>query len=204
MARTRILPFLLLLLVTSLLPATRAAAEEFPPLTSESVRSLLATLPEVKTIGEKYEAEGNPLPDIGGGEMGSPEAMEDMRKGMLTGSLGDLRGHAAWDEFQSMVESHGFDSVAAWANVGDRVMAGFIQLQVAKEAPEARQQMEQAKQQILANDQMPEAQKQQMLKMIEGQMQMFDAMTESEVLQEGDLEVIEPMLDEIRTTMEQQ
>lgn len=198
-------PLLLLALFVGLLlieiPAP--AAKDPAPLTQKQVRSLLASLPEVETLGNKYEDLEDPLPTISGDESEDPSAaMERMRSGMLSSSLGELKGHAAWKEFEGIAKKHGFASVAEWANVGDRVMAGFIQMQLATEAPEAQQQMLQAREEIASNPDIPEAQKEMILQQLETQMDMFEALRSSTLLAPGDLEVLEPMAEEIRAAFE--
>jgi hypothetical protein len=198
-------PLLVLALVVGLLlieiPAP--AAEDPAPLTEKQVRSLLASLPEVETLGNKYEDLEDPLPTISGDENEDPSAaMQRMRSGMLSSSLGALKGHAGWKELEGIAKTHGFASVAEWANVGDRVMAGFIQMQLATEAPEAEQQMLQAREEIASNPDIPEAQKEMILQQLETQMDMFEALRSSTLLVPGDLEVLEPMAEEIRAAFE--
>ena len=188
------------LLLTS---ATFASAKEATTLTPEKVRALLKTLPEVSDLGEEYDAADDPLPQIAGGDETAPQAAaERMRSGMLSGAVPQLRAHSAWSKFQAITARHGFDSVEEWANVGDRVMAGFLQLQLAKEAPDLQAQMDEARESILGNPNIPEAQKKMMLEQFERQMGMFDALQHSDLVQPGDMAVIEPMADEISAVLQ--
>lgn len=185
--------------------ALAAAAKDAAPLTTEQVRALLETLPEISDLGAEYDEADDPLPQIAGGNEEDPQAaMERMRSGMLSGAVSELRAHSAWEKFESITKKHGFDSVEQWANVGDRVMAGFLQLQLAKEAPDLQAQMTEARESIVGNPNIPEAQKKMMLEQFERQMGMFSALQSSELVQPGDMAVIEPLVGEIGAVLQPQ
>lgn len=197
----------LVLLVLGLLAASpaRPLADEATPLTPERVRALLNSLSEVTALGAEFDAADDPLPQIAGGDEDDPElAMKRMRGGMLTGAIPALRAHAAWSKFEAIADKHGFDSVEEWANVGDRVMASYLQLQLAQQAPDMKAQMEEARASIMDNPDIPEAQKAMMLEQFERQMGMFTALENSEVVQPGDLAVVEPMAAEIESVLQRQ
>lgn len=200
--RTLLTFFVLSLLASN---ALAAGAKDAAPLTTEQVRALLKSLPEVSDLGAEYDEADDPLPQIAGGNEEDPQAaMERMRSGMLSGAVPELRAHSAWTKFEAITKKHGFDSVEQWANVGDRVMAGFLQLQLATEAPDLQAQMDEARESILANPSIPEAQKKMMLEQFERQMGMFSALQSSELVQPGDMAVIQPLAGEIEKVLQPQ
>lgn len=192
-------PRTLLVLITALqvLSAGTVSAENTKPLEAEQVKAFLATIPELEALSDRHEDAGELLDT----DIIQKDPASVFSQGLLGQSISAVADHPMYGEMQELVKAKGFDSVDDWVEIGDRVMVGYIHLQMSAKAPEMKAQMDMARQQVLSNEDIPEAQRKQMMKMLDQQAEVMNAMQEPEVLVEGDLEVIRTLQDEIEATI---
>lgn len=126
------------------------------PLTADMVKRFLASYPELRAVGKKYEANAPKSPEGGTSPIGA-----------LTSYLQLAPARA---EMQAVFARHGFDGFADWVKVAQSVaMAyGFAKSGTDLQQPNAK--MEQALSQIENNPRFTAEQKKQMSAMLQQQM----------------------------------
>lgn len=191
MSSLRIMSFLL---AVTVLLAGPVSAEKAEPLKAEQVQAFLATVPQLEALSEKHE-DADQLLD---GQVMKKDPAGVFTKGLIHQTLPGLEGHAMYGEVESMVKGEGFESIEQWANVGDRVLVGFIHLQMASQAPQMKAQMDMARKQM---ENMPPEQQAQMQQMMDQQTQVMEAMQNPDVLVEGDVEVVKAHQAEIQAAI---
>ena len=154
--------------VASLLFAGPALAQTSGTLTPNIIEGFIDSVRDLQEIGEKYDATGLMNPN-----MSLDEGIE-RAAAPFSAAIAQMQGHAAYGEMLAAIERHGFSDLQQWALTGDRVMKAFIANKMGAEMPQMDAQMKQALEQI-ENSNMPAAQKETMLKMMQSSTQMMGA-----------------------------
>jgi len=92
------------------------------PLSSEQVKRFIAAMPELATLGEKYQDAGQ-------------RNIDPARP--LSSSLAQMQGKGPeYTDISKLAARHGFASVEEFADVGDRVMQAYMFSSINKSAEE--------------------------------------------------------------------
>jgi len=178
------MPFLRILpvLALGLLLCAPTQAQQTRPLGDRDVSAFVASFPELRRLGEKYETEFAGQGGMAAG--GSAPGPSDMFAGALT----RMKASRGYDEFLAILRKHGFADAEHWAEVSSRVMAAFLSLKMGAAMPQMQAQLEQARQRIEANPSLTPEQKQMMLE----QMQASMGMMRSSQASAADIAAVEP------------
>jgi hypothetical protein len=158
---------ILLFLALGLFLCAQTQAQQTRPLADRDVRAFVASFPELRRLGEKYEAEfaGQRGMAPGGSAQGPPD--------MFAGALTEMKASRGYGEFLAILRKHGFDDAEQWADVSGRVMAAFLSIKMGAAMPQMQAQIEQARKQIEANPSLTREQKQVMLERMQASMGMM-------------------------------
>lgn len=138
-----------------LLPLVAQAASG-APLAEEEVRRFLATLPGLEELGERHADTGLDDTDI------DPEA----GFAPMAAALQQIRDHAAYPEFQQVLQGQGFGEEERWAEVGDRTLRAYMALQLMEEHPGMLDELRGALAQLEGDPSLPAEQRAMMLQML--------------------------------------
>ncbi len=100
-----------------------------------------------------------------------------------------MEGREGQDTFRAIIEDHGFDSPEAWGQTGDRALLALISLEVGDREPAMQEQLVQLQQELDANPQFSDAQKQRMQQMIDRTSKLLERVVE---VPDADREAIRP------------
>lgn len=172
----------------ALLVASQVFAQSSPPLTAEVVEAFVGSVPEIRQVGEKYDA--TPLVEPSG-SMG--DAMKQATA-PFTAAVAQMRTHQAHEELLAIVQRRGFADLEQWAQTGDRVMRAFVAAKMDAEAPRMNDQMKQALEQLERSG-MPASQKEQMRQMMMSSQQMMGALNDVPAADKAAVTPFIPMID---------
>lgn len=100
-----------------------------------------------------------------------------------------MEGREGQEMLESVIRDHGFDSPEAWGRAGDRALLALISLEVGDREPAMQKQLVQLQQDLDANPQFSEAQKQRLQQMVERTSQLLERVAE---VPDADREAIRP------------
>lgn len=141
------------------LAGAQVAMAEAPALTQTSVSQFIDSLTEVGEVADQYEEE-LPVEDLE--SIGrDPSRITSP----FSSSMQAMQSHAAFGEISQIVQDHGFADVAAWAATGDRVFRAVGALELDASGAGISAEIAKAIEELEASG-LPEAQKQQMLQMM--------------------------------------
>lgn len=125
-------------------------------LTDAQVESFLRAYPDVVKFADESGAK---LKD---------RARAERRKGApFSDAIPMLKQQGLYDKLARVVGPHGFSSPEAFAGTADRVIRAFAAQHMSEQQPQMAQQLEMARQAITNNPNIPEQQKQEMLRRME-------------------------------------
>ncbi len=140
--------------------ATAAAADQPQiqqvPLDKSKVSRFLASYPELKALGKKYEKD-------------NPKAV-DAGKGPMAALSGYMQHQAARAEMESVLSSHGFASFPKWLDVARSVALAYGFVKSGKTPQQLGGQAEKALASIRDNSRLSDAQKKQMEELVTQQL----------------------------------
>lgn len=96
---------------------------------------------------------------------------------LFTSALKDMKGHKLYDGLSAVIKKSGYSDPAEWAQLGDRIMAATMAVEMEKHeatSAQTRAQMKQAMDALMANPNMTAEQKAQMQQMMGMGNQMLD------------------------------
>ena len=175
--------WILLGLVFLFAAASAPARAQDVALTSDSVGKFITSLKEIREIDKKHGGSGA-LSERNGAGAGNGWDPFD-------GAAKSLRAHAAYDEIKDAIGRAGYASPEAWAAAGSRIYRAYGALKLGPKQGEMNSQMTKAKQQVMQSK-MSEAQKKQMLAMIDQQMSML---SNFQNVPDGDKQAVSPYMD---------
>lgn len=157
-------------------------------LNGDVIRRFVESLVALQPLQEKYRDA-----EWASGSIGKDGAQAKEGMTPMTDSLEAMKGHEAYDELASVVESHGFASPKTWGRVGDRIIKAYAAASMEAEQPGSRQQMQQALKE-LENADLPEAQKQMMRQSMGNAMATIKSLTDAP---QADIDAVQPYMAEI-------
>lgn len=178
-----------LALLLSLLAFTTQAET----LSDDNIRAFIASMKDAQTLSDKYEGTDQ-WPDTDSEDM---KSMPDMSR-LFSDGVEKMKDYPAYDQFEDMVENHGFDSPEQWALVGDRVFHAMMAIEMKGENPNMSQDMADAMAEIENNPDMTAEQKAQMKAMMSGAMGMVKSATNAP---QADINAVRPHMGALRTVM---
>lgn len=188
----RIRSFALALAVGIALAVPSAQASEGGHLTEGMVENFVDSMTAVRQWADSQD-DLDKLEDM---EM---EPGTDAMTSPFSAAVTHMETHGRVGELESIVRDHGFDGMDEWGRVGDRVVRAFMAVEIEREHPEARAELEEARREIEDNPDIPEAQKEQLLEMLEASAGAMMSMIEE--VPEADREALRPHLPRLRETM---
>ncbi|TGN39323.1 hypothetical protein [Marinobacter confluentis] len=159
-------------------------------LTEQKVQSFISSLNDLQGMESRYED----LPQ----DLASDEdeiGMENMSS-IFSTAVEKMRGHGMYDDLQSVVREHGFDSPENWGETGDRIFRAWTAIEMGQQSGQMNQEMARAMEEINNNPNMTEAQKQQMRQMMGGAM---SAMDQAAKAPEADKQAVRPHMEALRS-----
>lgn len=180
------------LLLSLLLTACWAHAQEGPPLSSTHVKGFVGALAELKKWSEenaeRYEASAPTWSFERGDEAAAP----------LAGAVAALAGHEVLADIESILERHGFEDAESWAQIGDRIIRAYAAIKFEKEQPDMAAEMQKAMAQI-EESKMSAQQKEAMRRAMMESQQMVAAFTNASA---EDKAAVKPHMDELQREFE--
>ncbi|MDO3721546.1 hypothetical protein QVZ43_07400 [Marinobacter sp. chi1] len=173
---------LILTLVSSLVQAE--------PLTDDTIESFMQSLDDVKSI----EAE---LDELTRG-IDKEAEMPDFSR-IFSASVENMEGEPAYDRLEEHVDEYGFDSLAEWSSVGDRIYRAWMAIEMEGQAPAEKAEMEKALAELEAATQLSPEQKAQMRAMMENAMGAMESAREAPA---EDIEAVRPHVPMLRQQAE--
>ncbi|MBZ2169721.1 hypothetical protein [Marinobacter sp. F4216] len=173
---------LILTLVSSLVQAE--------PLTDDTIESFMQSLNDVKSI----EAE---LDELTRG-IDKEAEMPDFSR-IFSASVENMEGEPAYDRLEEHVDEYGFDSLAEWSSVGDRIYRAWMAIEMEGQAPAEKAEMEKALAELEAATQLSPEQKAQMRAMMENAMGAMESAREAPA---EDIEAVRPHVPMLRQQAE--
>lgn len=190
MFRSQTIGQCVLALLVSLLAVT-AQAEN---LSDSTIQAFIASMQDAQTLQEKYAGTDQwPEPDTE-----NMESMPDMSR-LFSSGVEQMKDYPAFNQFEGMVENHGFDSAEDWASVGDRVFHAMMAIEMTENNPGMSQEMADAMAEIDNNSSMSAEQKAQMKAMMSGAMDMVQTASDAP---EADVKAVRPHMGELRAAMD--
>lgn len=182
-----------LMVVLALMLSLASFNAQAEDLSDSTIRAFIATIQDAQALQDKYEdTEGWPDPAGDG-----VTSMPDMTR-IFSDGVEKMEGTPAFSEFENVVEKHGFDSLEAWASVGDRVFGAMMAIKMKGQDPGARQEMAEAMAEIENNPNMSAQQKAQMRAMMGAAMGMTKM---ADNVPAADIEAVKPHLKALEASM---
>lgn len=122
---------------------------------------------------------------------------------LFSSAMKDIKGHKFYNELTGVLKKNGFSDPNEWAQLGDRIMAATMAVEMEKHeanSGQTRAQMKQAMDAIMNNPNMTAEQKTQMQQMMGMGNQMLDV---ADKVPAADKDVIKRNASQIKTVMEQ-
>lgn len=188
---TRILSPLSLLIsaviLTCLLISPTAFAQS---LTEKTVRSFLDSLQAAEPVMMEHEEELEALAD---------QSDDTDFSAIFSSGLEQMKGHAMYQDLESLVKRHGFSSIEQWAKTGDQIFQAWFALEMDEQRPAAQQEMQQALAEIESSPHMTPEQKEQMKAMMGSAM---TTMNQASDVPSETKRAVRPFMDELRAMSE--
>lgn len=180
------------LVATGFLVAFGASASD--KLTTDTIDRWLEAMPAVESWAEKNNIDEQ---EIAAGEDGVPDfvgAIEELESGR--------------EGLENIASEHGFDGAIDWAETSNRITRAFLALEMSQQDTDmeaVQRQMKQRMAQIENNDQMSDAQKQQMRQQMEAmQKSLLVAKKMTENVPEADQQAVAKRRDALKDFYENQ
>jgi hypothetical protein len=177
----------------ALLFSLLAFSTQAKTLSDNTIRAFIDSMRDAQTLQEEYEGTDQ-WPDMTNEDM---ESMPDMSR-LFSEGVEKMKDYPAYDQFENMVEKHGFDSPEDWALVGDRVFQAMMAIEMKGKNPNMGQDMSDAMANIDNNPDMSAEQKAQMKAMMSGVMGMVKSATNASP---ADIKAVRPHMDALRAVM---
>lgn len=158
----------LFLFLAATLVAHPGLAQQEPALTDRLVTSFIASFPDAQAFGERHrldEVESATTPD----DMADP----------FGEAVRHLRAKGLYGEFRSVVRRHGFASPEQWAGVAERVMKAYVANAMGERNVDVNAQMQAAIKQLQSDPNIPDAQKEAIVKRMRGSAAMMSNMADA-------------------------
>lgn len=168
-----------------------AFAQKEPALTDRQIESFIASFPAVLEFGKRHH-----LDDV--------EMVGDSKGGIAAQyreRMQYLRDKGIYDEFGSIVRPHGFSSPEAWTAVAQRVLKAYVANSIGAQKVEMDAQMQAALRQLQSDPNIPAAQKEAILKQMQGSAAM---MKELYATSPADKAAMLPHMTQLKELFEQQ
>lgn len=169
---------------------TPAEASGEPHLTEDQVERFIESMAEVRTWADDADELAEMEIDPGAEGITKP----------FSSALQHMQAQGGLSGLETIVHDHGFESIDQWGRVGDRVVRAFMALEIEREHPDAKAELQEARREIEANPDIPEAQKEQLLQMLEQTAGAMMAMVED--VPEADRDALRPHMPRLRETLE--
>lgn len=104
----------------------------------------------------------------------TPEQMEALAT-PISNMVKGVRAAGMGGEFSTIIAGHGFSNADRWGTLGDRVMKAYMTLELSEHG-DPKAEMAETMAELQNNPHMSDAQKQQMMAMMQGSMMMMDLM----------------------------
>ena len=121
---------------------------------------------------------------------------------LFSNAIKDMKGHKIYNDFAGVLKKNGFSDTGEWAQLGDRIMAATMAVEIEKHEASSgqhRAQMKQAMDGLMNNPNLSAEQKAQMQQMMGMSTQVLDV---ADKVPAKDKEVIRRNADQIKQVME--
>lgn len=121
---------------------------------------------------------------------------------LFSNAIKDMKGHKIYNDFSGVLKKNGFSDTGEWAQLGDRIMAATMAVEIEKHEASSgqhRAQMKQAMDGLMNNPNLSAEQKAQMQQMMGMSTQVLDV---ADKVPAKDKEVIRRNADQIKQVME--
>ncbi|MFC4260458.1 hypothetical protein ACFOZ5_15675 [Marinobacter lacisalsi] len=172
-----------------LLMALTARAET---LTSQAVSRFIATMEKMQD-NEAFSDQFMSAWEAGREGRDYPGSLMPSEKVAL------LEGNKAHGTFKAIIKKHGFNDPDAWSRVGDQALLALISVEMEGNETAMQKRLDQMSQEVAANPQFSEAQRQRLQQMISRTSQILERVA---AVPEADREAIRPHLSELTRVLE--